>query len=47
VSKVHGVHEGDTFFPEFEERQWEERVVERYGGFEVVEYTRQRRSETG
>lgn len=39
VSKVHGNHEGDTFFPELEEC-WKETSIEKYEGFDVVCYER-------
>lgn len=42
LSYVDGEYEGDTFFPEFDERQWlvESRV--RYNGFERVVYVRRK-----
>jgi dihydrofolate reductase len=37
VSKVHGKFEGDTYFPKIGWR-WRKKSVERYSGFDVVEY---------
>ena len=39
VSKIHGVHEGDVYFPELSEG-WNHSKLEEYDGFDLLEYSK-------
>lgn len=38
VSHVFGSHEGDVYFPKFEEQNWDAKIVSRHAKFEVLEF---------
>ncbi len=40
ISHVNGVYPADTYFPDFDENQWEVIAVEEYPGFVLKEYRR-------
>lgn len=40
VSWVFGIYKGDTFFPEFDENEWDVRTIVQYEEFDLREYTK-------
>lgn len=40
VTQVNGEHEGDTYFPDFDESQWDRKIQMSCPEFDVVEYTK-------
>lgn len=40
ISKIKGKYKGDTYFPEFDENDWEVKIIENYKQFDVFEYKR-------
>lgn len=40
VTEIHAAHEGDTYFPERDPDEWQERDRERQEAFDFVEYVR-------
>ena len=42
VSRIRGSYPGDVYFPSLPEDRWSHSVVEKYEGFDVIEFTRSR-----
>lgn len=40
ISQVYGFYKGDTYFPKFDESQWDSRVIANYEQFDLKEYVR-------
>ncbi|RDJ35329.1 MAG: dihydrofolate reductase [Crenarchaeota archaeon] len=40
VSHIHGSHEGDVYFPEFDESRWEVSLLSKHEEFDLYEYKR-------